>query len=311
MKTTCFTAFALALIFNATAVYAQQVPQPIGFVNDYASLLQPKEFATLESELKQFTRTTTKDVVVVTVPYLGDKSMAQYAQEFSDGNIGKRGVVLLVALKERTGRIHIGSDVSSILTDEISRQIGEKTIAPLLSEGKMAEGIIAGTHAILRTLDANYAFVEEKQIENVVTVQTPAETQSEPISDNSNRTTFNQLLISFAVTVLLTALAIYIATPRIRQFKARRYVLNNKYKTANALVDATMLAQDVDVFQERRTELAVLRRKFSSINELTSASRVDWVGVQQNMSLVSNSLSSVMIKIELDISQALRTTFQG
>ncbi|HEX2249359.1 MAG TPA: TPM domain-containing protein, partial [Gemmatimonadales bacterium] len=53
--------------------------RPVGYVNDFARLLQPGETAGLESLLRRLKAATGAELVVVTLPSIGDQSEADVA----------------------------------------------------------------------------------------------------------------------------------------------------------------------------------------------------------------------------------------
>ncbi len=151
-------AFLLAttLFFASTVfVLAYTSPgKPQGFVNDYAETISPSIQAQLEQQLSAFSKETTIQIAVVTVPTLGDEVIEMYAVKlFEEWGIGgsekDNGVLFLIAPNDREVRIEVGYGLEGVLTDAQSNGVIQKIIIPAFREGKMEEGIVSGTQAII------------------------------------------------------------------------------------------------------------------------------------------------------------------
>src|SRR3989338_114690 len=161
MKTTRNAVLAVMLLLVATVTtYAQQYPKPTGYVNDFGNLLTREQGASLNDKLAAFEKKTTIEIAVVTVPWLNNQSIEDYTRGLAkEWGVGKRGqnngVVFLIAPEERKMRIETASGARSILTNSRADQIRDDAVLPRFKAGNMAQGIIDGTHAIMRALDAS------------------------------------------------------------------------------------------------------------------------------------------------------------
>lgn len=95
--------------------------------------------------------------MVVTVNSLGKHSILDYGVELGRyWGIGRKdvddGVILLVAPAERQVRIEVGDGLEKALQDEEAGQIIRTDILPRFGEQKMADGILAGSDAIIREI---------------------------------------------------------------------------------------------------------------------------------------------------------------
>src|SRR3989338_9019865 len=159
MKTTRNAVLAVMLLLVATVTtYAQQYPKPTGYVNDFGNLLTREQGASLNDKLAAFEKKTTIEIAVVTVFSLNNQSIEEYTRGLAkEWGVGKRGqnngVVFLIAPKERKMRIETASGVRSVLTNSRADQIRDEAVLPRFRAGNMAQGIIDGTHAIMRILD--------------------------------------------------------------------------------------------------------------------------------------------------------------
>ena len=128
-----------------------------GWVTDAAHILSPEQQARLSAKLQQLERSTQHQVVVVTVPTLGGRDVADFTRDLAnEWGIGRKGyndgVVLLVAPNERKVRLAVGYGLEGKLTDNACQQIIEKTMLPRFRQGDVPGGIEAGTDALIALL---------------------------------------------------------------------------------------------------------------------------------------------------------------
>jgi uncharacterized protein len=151
---------ALLWLLLPLPAFAQNFPPLTGRVVDAANLLQPAQRTALEAKLKAYEDKTSDQVVVATVPGLGDLSVEDYANRlFRSWRLGQQktdnGVLLLVAPQERKVRIEVGYGLEGALTDALSKVIITTAIAPQFQKGNFAGGIDAGVDAILSILSGD------------------------------------------------------------------------------------------------------------------------------------------------------------
>lgn len=145
--------FVFALLLLAGPEY----PKQTGLVNDFAGVLSAPVKTKLEESLAGLQKAKSFVLVVVTVPSLEGQSIEQYtvglANKWTIGEKGKNnGIVFLIAPSEKAVRIENGYGAEGTLTDIESKFIMEEKVIPLFKEGKMAEGIAAGTDALVAKL---------------------------------------------------------------------------------------------------------------------------------------------------------------
>jgi len=142
--------------------FAQEIPKPVGHVNDFAGIIPKEMTERLETKLRAYKTETSNEVSVVTVKSLSGMSVEDYtvrlAKAWGVGNRKKdNGVVFLIAPKERRCRIEVGYGLEPKLTDIQAKRIIESVVIPKFKEGKMPEGIEAGTESIISTLTGKTA----------------------------------------------------------------------------------------------------------------------------------------------------------
>lgn len=152
--------FLLIICFFLITPLAQaklSLPQPRGFVNDFAALLSPQTVALLEKRLKEYERQTTNEVVVVTVSDLQGTTIEDFAVRlFEKWGIGKKGkdngILLLIAKQERKVRIEVGYGLEPILTDLEAYGIIVNNITPKFRLGDFDSGVVEGVNQIVKGL---------------------------------------------------------------------------------------------------------------------------------------------------------------
>jgi uncharacterized protein len=149
----------IGLLLPLAAVAAEPVfPALSGRVVDAAQLLSQGQTASLTRALELHERSTTNQVVVVTLPSLQGYTIEdfgyQLGRHWGIGQKGKdNGVLLIVAIEEREVRIEVGYGLEGQLTDALSRTIIEESILPLFRLGDFPGGIVAGIKGIITYLD--------------------------------------------------------------------------------------------------------------------------------------------------------------
>ncbi|MDO8531791.1 MAG: TPM domain-containing protein, partial [Dehalococcoidia bacterium] len=135
------------------AALAQGLPNPTGYVNDFANVLSPQARQGLEQTLRQIQQDTTAEVVVVTAPSLDGTTVDDYAVRlFEQWRIGKKGtdngVLLLVAPNERDVRIEVGYGLEPVITDARASQIIRNQVLPRFREGDYDGGVTAAVASL-------------------------------------------------------------------------------------------------------------------------------------------------------------------
>ena len=138
----------LAIMFLAGPAPAADpvLPRPSGAVNDFAGVISAAERESMESLAREVLQKTGTAVVVATVPTVGDWTADDYATRLYEAwGIGKRGedkgVLILLALKERRVRIETGYGVEGILPDGVVGEILRLHVIPHLKQGDYGKGL--------------------------------------------------------------------------------------------------------------------------------------------------------------------------
>ncbi|MGY3088198.1 uncharacterized protein ACVWYF_001231 [Hymenobacter sp. UYAg731] len=136
-------------------------PTPFKFVNDEAQLMQPADAKKLDSGLRRYADNTGIQVVVVTVPTLGGRDVADYGRVLGTAwGVGQRdknnGIVVLLSAKEHKVTIQPGSGLQSVITPEVtSHVINEMT--PSFKQGNYFAGLRTGLNTLMVTANPSSA----------------------------------------------------------------------------------------------------------------------------------------------------------
>lgn len=151
--------FLLLLLLPAITGIAQKkqknpaIPQPAGYVSDYAAILSVKEKKDLAATLKEFRDESGNEIAVVTVNSVKPLTIEEYSRQLGNKwGIGKKnknnGVLLLVAFKDRKVRISTGNGIITKLTDEECKEIIDELVVPEFKDDNYYEGIDAAVTRI-------------------------------------------------------------------------------------------------------------------------------------------------------------------
>jgi uncharacterized protein len=151
---------------NASAPAAPQavvgpllnLPNRTGRVIDQADILSETTESALSARLAALENKTSDQLVVVTVPGLGNETIEAFSQRLGNGwGVGRpeldNGVLLVVAPRERVTRISVGEGLEGLLTDGRSKQIVEAMILGFKA-GDFDAGVKTGVDEIIRTLES-------------------------------------------------------------------------------------------------------------------------------------------------------------
>jgi uncharacterized membrane protein YgcG len=287
------------LVFVTTVAYSQNYPRAISYVSDFAHLLSDEENSSLNQELTNFEKKTSVEIAVVIVNSLDNQSIEQYtvglASEWKVGKQGKNnGIVFLVAPKEHLMRIQTASGVSTNLADKIR---DEKNL-PYFKSGNMPQGIIEGTHAIIRVFDPSFMPAAKETSDTQPTQWSVEDT-----------TALKYILGGLIVAIIL----LFLIVPPARRTMARKYVLANSGGIlATKFNEAEKLTRNSDVKDLTRKKFKELNAQFSSINQLTiDSTRIDWLKVREELDSMDYLLSSIVSIMRAEIAFAKKAREEG
>lgn len=149
------------VLWLPAAVLALEIPQPTGYVNDRAGILSPGTVGKIETFLRDFERSDSTQLVVLTVPTLEGEALEEYALKVAEaweiGQEGKdNGALLLIAKAERKIRIEVGYGLEGRLTDLLAGRIVDQEISPRFKAGDFDGGVTAGVAAMAEAVRGEY-----------------------------------------------------------------------------------------------------------------------------------------------------------
>lgn len=160
MRIRAFLAGALlaGALVPAGAQSLQPVPELTARVTDATGTLTAAQQAGLEQKLAAFEQRKGAQVALLIVPTTGPETIEQYSIRVVDTwKLGREGVddgvLLLVALQDRTLRIEVGDGLEGVLPDAIARRIIDETIKPLFRQQDIHGGVNAGLDRIMQVVD--------------------------------------------------------------------------------------------------------------------------------------------------------------
>ena len=154
----CLLAVCLILTPNAS-LWAEKVatlPPPAGYINDFAGVLSTGTKASLEQLCTQVDRQAHAQIAVVTIKAIdGDQSIEEFAtaleEKWKVGNKDDRGVLMLLVMTPRRGRIEVGYGLEGILNDAKVGDIG-RAMAPAARQGDYETAVPLGVQQIAQII---------------------------------------------------------------------------------------------------------------------------------------------------------------
>jgi uncharacterized protein len=136
-------------------------PRPLGRVSDYASVLSPAAKARLETQLQQFEKDTSNQIVVAIFPSIEEESVDDFTNRlFEKWKLGQKdrnnGILLAVFMKEKKVRIEVGYGLEGVLTDATSSRIIRDELAPEFRAGRPDVGIEKAVNAMEKATRGEY-----------------------------------------------------------------------------------------------------------------------------------------------------------
>ena len=162
---------ALGLLLGALGAWPSQAQVPVpplkARVTDLTGTLQPAQVSALEQRLSAFEARKGSQIAVLLVPTTQPESIEQYAIRVAEQwKLGRKGVddgvLLVVAMKDRTVRIEVGYGLEGVLPDVTTRRIIEQYIVPRFQQGDFSCGINSAVDRIIGVIEGE-ALPEPRQ----------------------------------------------------------------------------------------------------------------------------------------------------
>jgi uncharacterized protein len=153
-----------------TAETVASLPAPTGYVNDFAGVLSPATVQSVDALCTQVDRQAHAQIAVVTIKTIdSDQSIEEFAtaleEKWKVGAKGTdRGVLMLLVMQPRRGRIEVGYGLEGILNDAKVGDIG-RAMAPYARQGDYNSAVPLGVSQIAQVIavDAGVTLTQPMQ----------------------------------------------------------------------------------------------------------------------------------------------------
>lgn len=153
-----------------TAETVASLPAPTGYVNDFAGVLSPATVQSVDSLCTEVDHQAHAQIAVVTIKTIdGDQSIEEFAtaleEKWKVGTKGTdRGVLMLLVMQPRRGRIEVGYGLEGILNDAKAGDIG-RAMAPFARQGDYNRAVTLGVGEIAQIIatDAGVTLTQPMQ----------------------------------------------------------------------------------------------------------------------------------------------------
>lgn len=128
------------ILFGFISTQAQEknsiFPAPVGFVNDFAGILNTVEKNQLENKLKKYAADGLFEFAVVTVKTTGDKSIFDYSLQMArEWKVGPKtrpsyGALLVISINDRKYFTQISRDLETVISDGEIGKLQRENLVP-------------------------------------------------------------------------------------------------------------------------------------------------------------------------------------
>jgi uncharacterized protein len=170
-RTRIFLIFTVAFMLlllgrdSANAQAAQSpLPQPTGYVNDYAGVVDSATKERLETTLGNLDRQQQIQFSVVTVDTTGGQDIFDYSLAVARGwgigakDVQKPSLLLLVAIKDRKYFTQVSRHLEGDLPDGLVGQIQREQLVPAFRAGEYGQGLANTVNVYIATIAAKSGF---------------------------------------------------------------------------------------------------------------------------------------------------------
>lgn len=155
----------IVLLLTATAgtgLFAQDLPEPQGYVNDFAGVISSGDASRITEISAVVEKETGAQIAVVTVPSIApyatiEQFSIELAETWGVGQEGEdNGVVLVLAMEERKFRIEVGYGLEGAIPDGLAGEIMDKSMLPAFRNGNYSGGMLKGVEAVAGIIADEY-----------------------------------------------------------------------------------------------------------------------------------------------------------
>lgn len=142
----------LLLVYSISSPANEKLPAGKGLINDFADIIPQAYEQRMNLFAQEVLNKTSSTLTVVTLKDIGGDDIDGFTnrlyEKWGVGEKGKdKGVMILLALKERKVRIEVGYGLEGIIPDGLAGQIRDTAMVPYLKKGEYGQGLLSGLFA--------------------------------------------------------------------------------------------------------------------------------------------------------------------
>ena len=167
MKINKYFVSILLSLFFVSSIFALSVPSLTSPIVDNANLISDGVEQNINNQLQELSNSTGIQLAVLTIPTLEDEVLESYSMKVAEtwklGSAEKdTGVLLLIALEERSIRIEVGYGLEGVLTDTKCGLIIRNVIAPEFRNGNYQAGIVNAVNNMVGLVKGDESLVSKR-----------------------------------------------------------------------------------------------------------------------------------------------------
>jgi uncharacterized protein len=176
----------------------KSLPAPTGYISDFAGVLSPSTKQNLEALCTQVDQQAHAQIAVVTIKTLDDnQTIEEFSTELEDkwgvGNKDDRGVLMILVMTPRKGRIEVGYGLEGILNDAKVGDIG-RSMVPAANQGDYNTAVPLGVRQIATIIAQDAG----------VTLTLPShQYHRQPVQDQPVQISLTQVVIGGGIVLLI------------------------------------------------------------------------------------------------------------
>ena len=200
--------FTLLLLAGGSAIGQTTklpLPQPTGYVNDYAGVIDGVTRDRLETTLGNLDRQQHIQFAVVTVDTTGGQDIFDYSLAVARGwgigskDTSKPSLLLLVAIKDRKYFTQVSRHLEGDLPDGLVGQIQREQLVPAFRAGQYGKGLSDTVNAYITTVATKNGFSTD-------TILAPGQTAVPVRSGGKTSSWISRLIVFFTLAIILIVL---------------------------------------------------------------------------------------------------------
>lgn len=149
--------FLIFLLNIACSQFVNDIPKLNNGIMDQVKIFTPAHKMQLDNAIWQLEQDTGSQLAILIISSTQGESIDQYAvRVFEAWQLGRKGiddgVLLVVAINDKTARIEVGYGLEGAITDVIASDIIRQSLFPDFKQGKYDLGIEKGTHRLIELI---------------------------------------------------------------------------------------------------------------------------------------------------------------